>query len=279
VRVASLGSGSRGNATLLSAGGSSVLVDCGFGLREVQRRAAALDFDLAQIDAILVTHEHSDHCSGVAALARRLQIPVYLTHGTLASGRVENCPELRLFDGGARLQIGALTVQSVTVPHDAREPVQYCVEHEARRVGILTDLGSVTPHVCRAFGQCDLLMLEFNHDRRMLAEGPYPPSLKRRVGGDWGHLSNTQAIELLAQVNLERLRNLVIAHTSEKNNSRASIEALLESSFPGLRERTVWAEQDQGFAWINLDRSPGALSSQAVLGAEPLASATANKAY
>jgi phosphoribosyl 1,2-cyclic phosphodiesterase len=279
VRVASLGSGSRGNATLLEAGGSCILIDCGFGPRELQRRAEAMAFELARIDAILVTHEHSDHCSGVAAVARRLAIPVYLTHGTLASGRIDISHRLRPFDAGDQLQIGALKIQSVTVPHDAREPVQYCIDHGSRRAGILTDLGSVTPHVCRAFGDCDLLMLEFNHDRQMLAEGPYPPSLKRRVGGDWGHLSNHQAIELLQQVNLPRLQHLVIAHTSEKNNSRGHICALLDAVFPNLLQRTVWAEQEQGFAWIDLDSGACSGESAEIQIAPSLASAGANRAY
>lgn len=248
--MASLGSGSRGNATLLQADESCVLVDCGFTLREIQRRASQRDFDLADLDAILVTHEHSDHSSGVAALARHCDIPVYLTHGTLASGRVANCPQVRTFNGDTQLHIGAFKVHAVTVPHDAREPVQYCFEYADQRAGVLTDLGSVTSHVRNAFDDCDLLLLEFNHDRRLLADGPYPISLKRRVGGDWGHLSNTQAAELLGQLNLSRLKHLAIAHISEKNNSRESVETQLRELDPALLDRTVWATQADGFDWI-----------------------------
>lgn len=250
MRMASLGSGSRGNATLLQVEQSCVLVDCGFTLREIQRRAAERQVDLASLDAILVTHEHSDHSSGVAVLARHYDIPVYLTHGTLASGRIDNCPQIRTFNGDTTLQIGAFTVQAVTVPHDAREPVQYCFESGEYRAGVLTDLGSVTSHVRNAFDHCDLLLLEFNHDRQLLAEGPYPASLKRRVGGDWGHLSNTQAVKLLGQLNLQRLEHLVVAHISEKNNSRDSVEAQLRQIHPGLLARTIWASQANGFDWI-----------------------------
>ncbi|WOJ95306.1 MBL fold metallo-hydrolase [Congregibacter variabilis] len=248
--MASLGSGSRGNATLVQAEQSSVLVDCGFTLREIQRRATERQVDLASLDAILVTHEHSDHCSGVAGLARHYDIPVYLTHGTLASGRIDNCPQTRIFNGDTALHIGAFTIQAVTVPHDAREPVQYCFECGEHRAGVLTDLGSVTSHVRKAFDHCDLLLLEFNHDRQLLAEGPYPASLKRRVGGDWGHLSNTQAATLLGQLNLQRLKHLVVAHISEKNNSRDSVEAQLRQVHPDLLAKTVWASQAKGFDWI-----------------------------
>lgn len=227
-----------------------MLVDCGFTLREIQRRAAERHVDLARLDAILVTHEHSDHCSGVAGLARHYDIPVYLTHGTLASGRINNCPQIRLFNGDTQLHIAAFKVQAVTVPHDAREPVQYCFEHAEHRVGVLTDLGSVTAHVRDAFDHCDLLLLEFNHDRQLLAEGPYPMSLKRRVGGDWGHLSNVQAAELLGQLNLQRLEHLVVAHISEKNNSRDAVETQLRQTHPNLLAKTIWASQASGFDWI-----------------------------
>lgn len=255
MRIASLGSGSRGNATLLQAGDCTVMVDCGFALREIKRRALHRNFDLATLDAILVTHEHSDHSSGVGALARHYNIPVYLTHGTLATGRIANCPRMRPFDGGAQLHIGAFCVRAVTVPHDAREPVQYCFESGGRRVGVLTDLGSVTAHVCEAFDACDLLLLEFNHDAQLLAEGPYPLSLKRRVGGDWGHLSNIQAVQLLMELNLARLQHLVIAHISEKNNRRDCVETQITRQFPDLLTKTVWASQSAGFDWIDLSLS------------------------
>ncbi|MDP5053324.1 MAG: MBL fold metallo-hydrolase, partial [Congregibacter sp.] len=144
------------------------------------------------------------------------------------------------------------TVRAVTVPHDAREPVQYCFEHQQQRVGVLTDLGSVTPHVREAFDDCDVLLLEFNHDQQLLADGPYPGSLKRRVGGDWGHLSNTQAGDFLSQLNLQRLAHLVIAHISEKNNSQRCVEAQLRKVHPDLLQKTVWASQTSGFDWIEL---------------------------
>ncbi len=252
MRVASLGSGSRGNATLVAQDQTLLMIDCGFGLREVERRAARLGVDLASLDAILVTHEHSDHASGVAALARRYSLPVYLTHGTLASGRVQGDLDFRSFDADSTLRIGALTAHAVAVPHDAREPVQYVLESAAHRVGVLTDLGSATPHVVEAFQGCELLLLEFNHDRRMLGSGPYPPALQRRVGGSWGHLSNTQAADLLAGLDPGRIQKLVVAHISEKNNTRELVEAIIAERFPDLLPRLGWACQEHGFPWLDL---------------------------
>lgn len=250
MRVASLGSGSRGNATLVAAAGRLLLIDCGFSLADARQRAARLGVDLGDVDAILVTHEHSDHCSGVPALSRHYGIPVYLTHGTLASGRLDGCAETRPFNADSDFRLGGVSVRAVAVPHDAREPVQYLLSDGPWCAGVLTDLGSVTPHVALAFAGCDLLLLEFNHDRAMLEAGPYPPALKRRVGGDWGHLSNVQAADLLECLDRERLRRLFIAHTSEKNNHRRHIEALLQARFPELMARLVWACQEEGFPWF-----------------------------
>ncbi len=253
MRIASLGSGSRGNATLIAVGDDCLLVDCGFSVTELSQRAARLGFDLEALTAILVTHEHSDHASGVAALSRRYGLPVYLTHGTLATGRLEACAEVRAFNADSEFSIGAIRVRAVAVPHDAREPVQYVFSGPAGRAGVLTDLGSITPHVTAAFADCDLLLLEFNHDRRMLAQGPYPPALKRRVGGDWGHLSNDQAVDFLEQIDIASLRRLFIAHISEKNNHQDCVRATLEARCPELLPRLTWACQREGFTWFDLE--------------------------
>ena len=262
MKVASLGSGSRGNATLVHSrsGGEGtaagavtrVMIDCGFSLREVERRAARLAFDLAELDAILVTHEHSDHVSGVAALARRYAVPVFATHGSARAAGLTEQPDLSLqcFDADSLLRIGDLEVDAVAVPHDAREPVQFRLRSSGGCVGVLTDLGCITAHVQRAFADCDLLLLEFNHDPQMLGSGPYPPTLKRRVGGDWGHLANGQAVALLKSMDHQRLQRLVIAHRSDKNNSREHILALLQEELPELLPRLCWAEQDLGFDWL-----------------------------
>ncbi|MFT6051329.1 MAG: phosphoribosyl 1,2-cyclic phosphodiesterase [Halioglobus sp.] len=251
MKFASLGSGSKGNATLVQAGDTLIMVDCGFSVRESTRRLAILDLTPHDLDAILVTHEHSDHCSGVSALSRKFQIPVYLTHGTQHSGRCDDCFSTKSLDLHQRFTIGDLEIDAIAVPHDAREPCQYRFFYRGLSLGVLTDLGSVTPHVVASFRGCDALVLEFNHDEQMLRDGAYPMHLKRRVGGDWGHLNNRQAADLLAQIESQSLRHLVVAHISEKNNSRASAEQALLSVLPSL-DNVVWAEQAGGFDWLEL---------------------------
>lgn len=226
------------------------MVDCGFSVKEILRRAAAADVSLDAVEAIFVTHEHSDHSSGVAALSRHLQIPVYVSHGTLATNRIQRCHDVIAFNADDAIVLDGCRVVTVAVPHDAREPVQFVFEAGDCRVGVLTDLGSVTPHVVQAFAACNALLLEFNHDKQMLAQGPYPTVLKRRVGGDWGHLSNTQAMELLKALHHDALQHLAIAHISEKNNCNARVEALLHEELPALHPRVVFASQDAGFSWL-----------------------------
>ncbi|MCB1704672.1 MAG: MBL fold metallo-hydrolase [Halioglobus sp.] len=254
MQFASLGSGSKGNATLVRAGDTLVMIDCGFSLRETVRRLERLGIDPQQLDAILVTHEHSDHSSGVAALSRKFQIPVYLTHGTHSTGRCDGGYRQCLFNCEDTVVIGELSIKAVAVPHDAVEPCQYRLSCGEHTLGVLTDLGSVTPHVIENFRSCHSLLLEFNHDLPMLMEGPYPAHLKRRVGGDWGHLNNEQAADLLRQIDGAQLRHVVVAHISEKNNSRSQAESALLSVLDSL-DRVIFAEQSGGFDWLDLAAS------------------------
>jgi phosphoribosyl 1,2-cyclic phosphodiesterase len=233
------------------AGDTLVMIDCGFSVRETVRRLARLHVEPQQLDAILVTHEHSDHSSGVAALSRKFQVPVYLTHGTFSTGRCEGSYEERLFNCEDTLAIGNLLIKAVAVPHDAVEPCQYRLSWADYTLGILTDLGSITPHIIDNFRDCQSLVLEFNHDLPMLLDGPYPEHLKRRVGGDWGHLNNEQAVELLRHIDGASLRHLVVAHVSEKNNSRAQAERALLSVLDSL-DSVIFAEQSGGFDWLDL---------------------------
>jgi phosphoribosyl 1,2-cyclic phosphodiesterase len=251
VEFASLGSGSKGNATLVRAGQTLVMVDCGFSLRETVKRLRALAVEPEQLDAILVTHEHTDHSRGVAALSRAYEVPVYLTHGTASTGRCDGLHHQTCFNCDDSFAIGDLWVETVAVPHDAAEPCQYRLTHAQRSLGILTDLGSLTPHVVESFRGCHSLLLEFNHDVQMLQEGPYPYPLKRRVGGDWGHLNNEQAAALLQQIDGRSLQQVVVAHISEQNNRRDLAEAALLTALDSL-DSVVFAEQSQGFGWLQL---------------------------
>lgn len=251
MQFASLGSGSKGNATLVRAGDTLVMIDCGFSVRDTVRRMARLGVEPGQLDAILVTHEHSDHSNGVAALSRQFRIPVYLTHGTRRTGRCDGSFDLRPFNCEDTLSIGCLAVKAVAVPHDAVEPCQYRLSWAGHTLGILTDLGSVTPHVIDNFRACHSLLLEFNHDLPMLLDGPYPPQLKRRVGGDFGHLNNEQAAELLRRIDRAGLRHLVVGHISEKNNSLERAQAALLSVLDSL-DGVTFAGQADGCDWLRL---------------------------
>lgn len=254
LKFASLGSGSKGNGTLVASADHCLLVDCGFTIKETELRMQRLGMSPADLSAIVVTHEHGDHLSGVAPLARKYHLPTYLTPGTLRARDIGKLPELRLIEGHRPFVYGDIAVTPVAVPHDARESAQFIFRSRGSSLGLLTDLGTVTPHVEAQFGGCDGLVLEANHDLRMLAEGPYPPSLKRRVGGAYGHLNNQQAAGFLQRTGYAQLQHLVVAHISEKNNRiELAREALAE-----VTERlasSIFACQQQGFGWLQLEKS------------------------
>lgn len=250
-RFASLGSGSRGNSTLLEWGEGTLLIDCGFSVKEAQQRLERFEKTPQDLTAILVTHEHSDHIKGVAALARRYDLPVYMTPGTYHSRDLGELPDLRLIEAYTPFELNGLRVNPVAVPHDAREPSQYVFEYAGLRLGILTDLGSITPHVEACYQDLDAMILEANHDPIMLASGSYPPSLKQRVGGQWGHLSNQQAAGFLQRLNCERLQHLVVAHISQQNNSLELAQATLAPVTAEVKQVT-YACQNQGFEWLSV---------------------------
>lgn len=249
MRFASLGSGSRGNATLIEADGTRVLVDCGFSLSDSLARLARLGVEAESIAAILVTHEHTDHASGVGRLAARFGIPVWCTAGTLNACARYGIETAQLFNPHDVFAIGGLEIAPVAVPHDAREPSQFIFSDGDCRFGVLTDTGHITPHIERVFDGCDALLLECNHDVERLQAGPYPASLKARVGGPLGHLSNTQAAGLLAALDLGRMRHLVAAHLSDKNNSPALAQAALAAAAGCEPDWIAVADQNLGLDW------------------------------
>ena len=248
MRFASLGSGSRGNATLVEAGDTLVMIDCGFSCREVERRMAALGVHPEALGAIFLTHEHGDHVRGSTALANRYRIPVFATAGTAAGCR-ETPSRLTRFHAHDAFVVEDLRVHPFPVPHDAREPCQFVFEHRGRRLGLLTDTGTLTAHMVNSLERCDALLLECNHDADMLAGGSYPPSLKARVGGRLGHLSNAQAAALLGCLDAARLQHVVAAHLSERNNTPERARAALEPVLDGSDAQLTLADQDAGFGW------------------------------
>jgi phosphoribosyl 1,2-cyclic phosphodiesterase len=253
VRFASLGSGSRGNATLIQAGDTAVLVDCGFSAAEAQRRLGRLGTGPEALAAILVTHEHSDHSTGVARLARRHGLPVWATPGTARFWeRTGEPPELHLFSCHDAFTIGDLRVRPFPVPHDAREPSQFVFEDGAHRLALLTDTGSSTPHIEHRIGGVDALLLECNHDPEMLARSRYSPALKRRVGGGFGHLSNLQAASLLERIDCSRLQHLAAMHLSQENNTPELARAALAAALGCGPDWIGVADQDHGLTWRQL---------------------------
>jgi len=251
MRFASLGSGSSGNALLIESGSTRVLLDCGFGLSEISARLARIGLDPSDLDAILVTHEHSDHGGGVAKLARQFDLPVYLTRGTLSALGAEGraISNRVLIDAYTPFAIGAIEVRPYTVPHDAREPVQFVLTDGAVRLGVLTDTGQPTPHIVQALSGVDALVLECNHDLDMLLSGPYPAWLKDRIAGPLGHLANAASAEIVRAMDCSRLQHLIAAHLSKQNNTPELARAALAGALGCVPEWIGVATQDDGFPW------------------------------
>lgn len=245
-RFAMLGSGSRGNATLIECGQTRVLLDCGFSVVEAGRRLARLGLEACDLAAILVTHEHSDHVGGVARLAARFGIAVYCSPGTARAAGLEIAELVNVHEAFA---LGDLEITPVAVPHDAREPCQFVFSDGAHRLGVLTDTGRSTPHIIERYSGLDALILEANHDADLLAAGPYPPMLKERVGGPLGHLSNDQSASLLGALDNTRLQHLVAAHLSEKNNTPTLAGAAFAGALGCAPDWIAIAGQDSGLGW------------------------------
>jgi phosphoribosyl 1,2-cyclic phosphodiesterase len=221
VRFCVLSSGSTGNCLWVEAGGTRALFDAGLPLRETARRCSQAGISLRDVTDVFLTHEHADHAGAAGILARKLGVRVHATRGTMRSLRDPPPEELRFtIKPGSPLQIGALRVVPFAVPHDAAEPVNYVFEEGPVRAALVTDLGCAPRPVVRALHDLDALVLEMNHDPRLLLEGPYPMSVKQRVRSDHGHLSNEQGARLLSQILHRGLRHLVLAHLSEHNNTK-----------------------------------------------------------
>ena len=249
IRFASLGSGSSGNALVVQSGRTRVLVDCGFTIQETLSRLARLGLTPADLDALLITHEHGDHIGSSAALARRYRLPVYMTTGTRLAARDCLYPSLREFRGEEPVFIGDLEVHPFTVPHDAREPSQFVFHDGAVRLALLTDAGHVSAHMIACVDGVDGILLECNHDPALLAAGPYPQALKRRVAGPYGHLSNDAATQLLHAIDRTRLQHVVGMHLSERNNTPELARQALAAGLGCASEEVPLATQTEGFGW------------------------------
>lgn len=255
LKFRSLGSGSGGNALVVEAHlGSTctrVLVDAGFGPRELHARLRRAGLAAEAFDAVFLTHEHSDHTSGVGAFAACTEATLHATAGTAAAARLAaRWPErLRTFVAGEVVQVGALRVAAYPVPHDAAEPTQFVLSDGSVRLGVLTDIGAPTDAVRRALDGVDALVLECNHDPAMLHGGRYPPFLKQRIASDVGHLSNQQAADLLGAIDRSRLHCIVAAHLSQSNNRPELAQQSLAAVLRCAAHEIAVASQHDGFAW------------------------------
>jgi phosphoribosyl 1,2-cyclic phosphodiesterase len=258
MRFCSLGSGSSGNGTVVEAGpagaASRVLVDCGFTLRGLEARLLRAGLVPAQITAVFVTHEHGDHVGCAVAFARRHARPVWMSRGTWAAiGEPELDGLLRIARDSEPIAVGALELRPYTVPHDAREPLQLRCSDGGAALGLLTDCGSITPHLLAHLRGCEALVIECNHDRELLAASSYPCSLKARIRGRHGHLANEAAAQILAASRHSALRHVVAAHLSEQNNRPELARRALAGACGVAPEEIVVADAALGFGWLSLD--------------------------
>jgi phosphoribosyl 1,2-cyclic phosphodiesterase len=215
-----LASGSKGNATYISDGETSILIDAGLSGIELQRRLASRNLEPEKLNAVIVTHEHNDHVRGTGILSRRFKLPVYINRKTeAASPGLGNLHETRRFECGYTFNIGNLTIHPFSLSHDAEDPTGFKISRNGTALAIATDLGIATAMVKQHLKGCNLLVLEANHDPKMLEAGPYPWHLKQRIQSRIGHLSNSDSKNLLHELQHDNLQHVILAHLSEINNT------------------------------------------------------------
>ncbi len=246
ITLCCLASGSRGNATYISDGETSILLDSGLSGVEIERRMASRGLSPKDLDGIIVSHEHGDHIRGVGILARRYRIPVYVTRNTWTAigKRLGRIGEIRHFTCGDGFMIRTLAFRPFSTSHDAEDPAGFVVRRNGTRIGIATDLGIATSVVREHLRNCSLLLLEANHDPEMLINGPYPWHLKQRVKSRTGHLSNPAARALLGELLHDGLRHVILGHISEKNNHPEIALRVVGEILSGSRIRLTVALQD-----------------------------------
>jgi len=257
VSVSVLASGSRGNSTIVRSSSTRILVDAGISCSETFKRMKAAGDDPHSLSAILITHEHTDHVSGLLVLARKLKVPVYMTGATHqawsrsmrdAAGERPQLERLECFSSGHSFQIGDIGITPFTIPHDAVDPVGFAFRAEGIKIAIATDLGRLLANVKDNLRACDVLVIESNHDLEMLRDGPYPWSVKQRVMSRVGHLSNEAVSDFLEKNYDGNASYVILAHLSECNNlpelARVTAERALRDRMSLLANKLILAQQD-----------------------------------
>ena len=255
LQVAALGSGSSGNSLLVRSGKTTLLVDCGFTMKETIARMFELGVTPADIDAVLISHEHGDHVKGVGPLSRKFAMPVWCTHGTYHRARDNRFSSVRLFHAHESFAIGDMEIDPFPTPHDAAESCQFVFTANKVRFANVTDLGACTPHVKQKLSGIHGLVVECNYDNDMLRNGPYPPQLQARIRSDYGHLGNDQAGELLQLLDHEHLQCILLGHLSEQNNADAVALSTIHSYLKDRPERVSVLAQHCCSQWFELSTS------------------------
>ena len=253
MQFASLGSGSSGNSFVVKQNKSLLMVDCGFAIQDIVSRLERLNETPDSFSGILLTHEHEDHVKGAFKFANKFKIPIWLSYGTfkMCEKHIIKSYEidLNMIDSHNTFEIKDFLVEPFPVPHDAREPTQFTLSNGNHKLGILTDTGSSTPHIEKVLQNLDALIIEFNHDLNLLESSEYAYSLKKRISGKLGHLDNQTAADILGKIQYKKLKYLVAAHLSEKNNTEDLVKEDIVKKIECDREWIKIATQAEGTSW------------------------------
>ncbi|RYY56342.1 MAG: MBL fold metallo-hydrolase [Chitinophagaceae bacterium] len=235
LQIASINSGSNGNCYYIGNSEEAVLVDTGISLRETERRMARLGLEMSRVKAIFISHEHSDHVTGLPGISKKYQVPVYITEATLRGSGLPVEPHLVFpFSGNGVVRIGKLAVTAFSKTHDAADPHSFVVSQDGLNIGVLTDIGHCCAEVIRHFSECQAVFLESNYCEEMLENGRYPWFLKNRIRGGQGHLSNRQALDLFIRHRNPSLTHLLLSHLSSNNNRRELVESMFTKHADGV---------------------------------------------
>jgi len=253
MQFASLGSGSSGNSFVVKQNKSLLMVDCGFAIQDIVSRLERLNETPDNFSGILLTHEHEDHVKGAFKFANKFKIPIWLSYGTfkMCEKHIIKSYEidLNMIDSHNTFEIKDFLVEPFPVPHDAREPTQFTLSNGNHKLGILTDTGSSTPHIEKVLQNLDALIIEFNHDLDLLESSEYSYSLKKRISGKLGHLDNQTAADILGKIQFKKLKHLVAAHLSEKNNTEDLVKEAIVQKIECDRDWIKIATQGEGTSW------------------------------